>query len=161
MNIKIFYFKYLYYRQYSTTEMVVKPIAVMGRFQASDRLNLSANSKWGWIRSPFRSEAWSEPSLAYHPSYINPNTLDVRIFEACPNLSLTYIYPSSNHPNMVGCSDDCSDLNSEQFQCSDDCFEIRTRTILVRKHTWTYKNISQKVIKAQKIHLFKPRLCTL
>ena len=51
---------------------------------------------------------------------------------------------------MVGCLDDCSDPNSEQFGCSDDCFEIRTRTIPVRTYTWTYKNISQKSSKPKR-----------
>ena len=30
-----------------------------------------------------------------------------------PNHSLTYYYLSTHHPNMVGCSNDCSDPNSE------------------------------------------------
>ena len=45
--------------QQQKSKLIVE--AIMGRFQASDRLNLLSYSKRGWIRSPFESEAWSEP----------------------------------------------------------------------------------------------------
>ena len=57
-----------------------------------------------------------------------------------PNYSLTYIYPSTNQPNMVGCLDYCSDPNSEQFKCPDDCIEQNSEQLYF-KHILGHKNI--------------------
>ena len=72
-----------------------------------------------------------------------------RLLKPGPNPSLTCIYPSINHPNMVGCSDDCSDTNSEQKgHFSGTSMQVK-------------KSSKPKGLLLNKVHQFKPRLCTL